>query len=82
VDKAPPAGLGVGIQEIDLEGRGSRDILVDSEYVCSDWIKGGNCSNRGCDLMIWKQTGRSSWKKIFDKHLIGRRKFVSVDENG
>jgi hypothetical protein len=66
-----------GISVITLEGRGSRDLMVDAQRLCNDqWIKDGNCTNRGCDLKIWKQTGAKSWKKVFDEHL--HRKFISV----
>jgi hypothetical protein len=68
-----------GISVIDLDGDGSRDLLVDAEQVCNSWLKGGNCSNRGCDLKIWKQTGRHGWRKIFDEHLY--RKFISLSED-
>jgi hypothetical protein len=76
-----PYAPDAGIQLVDLDGRGSRDILLDAEHVCSDWIKGGNCSNRGCDLMIWKQTDKNSWKKVFDEHLVGGSKFISIDRD-
>jgi hypothetical protein len=46
--------FGSGLQIIDLDGKGSRDILLDYQHVCNGWFKGGNCSNRGCDLRIWK----------------------------
>jgi hypothetical protein len=42
--------FGSGLQIIDLDGKGSRDILLDYQHVCNGWFKGGNCSNRGCDL--------------------------------
>jgi len=67
-----------GIAVIDLDGDGSKDLMVDAERLCTTWIPGGNCSNRGCDLKIWKQTGRRAWRPVFDEHV--SRKFVSVDE--
>jgi len=69
-----------GLQIIDLDGNGSHDFVVDVENVCANRISGGNCSNRGCDLKIWKQTGRNSWKKVFDEH---QGKFwLSLDYEG
>jgi hypothetical protein len=46
-----------GISVIDLNGDGSRDLMVDNEEVCNSHMAGANCSNRGCDLIIWKQAG-------------------------
>ena len=43
-------------------------------------MTGANCSNRGCDLQIWKQLGQGSWRKIFDEHL--HRNFISISEQG
>jgi len=56
----------------------ARALLVDAEQLCDSWIKGGNCTNRGCDLKIWRQAG--AWSKVFDQHL--HRKFISLDEQG
>ena len=65
-----------GITVVDLDGEGSRDLLVDTEQLCNGWLKGANCNNRGCVMKIWKQVGQQSWKKIFDKNLF--RKFISL----
>ena len=66
-----------GIEVIDLNGDGSRDLLVNNEYVCNGRMAGANCTNRGCDLLLWKQVGGRFWKKIFQEHLY--RNFVSIN---
>ena len=66
-----------GITASDLGGAPA--LFVDAEQLCNSWMKGANCSNRGCDLKIWKNTGQRSWKKIFDEHLY--RKFISLGED-
>lgn len=65
-----------GISTIDLDGDGHTDFLIDNRELCNDHMPGGNCSNRGCDLLIWRQVGRRGWKRIFKEHL--HRKFVSI----
>lgn len=69
-----------GISVIDLAGDGSRDLMIDAEQLCNDRMSGANCTNRGCDLQIWKQIGQGSWRKVLDEHLY--RKFISVSDNG
>ena len=71
-----------GFTTIDLDGDGSRDLLVDTIDLCNSCHFGANCSNRGgSDVIIWKQVGRRTWKKIFNQHLY--RKFLSIGgENG
>ena len=69
-----------GITAVELAGDSSRDLMVDAEHLCNSWMKGANCTNRGCDLKIWKQVGQQSWRKVFDEHL--HRKFISLSENG
>jgi hypothetical protein len=66
-----------GIDAIHL-GR-SPAIMVDNRNLCNDHMPGANCSNRGCDLIIWKQTPRKRWRKVFEEHL--HRNFVSLDRN-
>lgn len=68
--------LDSGLREIDLTGDGSHDIVIDWQHVACGAAGGGGCSNRGCDLDIYKQTGRASWKKIFSEH-VGRH-FMST----
>jgi hypothetical protein len=77
-DTSQPSDPMQGITVIDLDSNGSKALLVDSEWLCNSWIKAGNCSNRGCDLKIWKQTNQLSWRPIFNEHV--SRKFVSTDE--
>jgi hypothetical protein len=79
-DQSQPHDLMQGITVLDLDGNGARDLLVDDESLCNSAIKGGNCSNRGCDLKIWKQTGQRSWQVIFDQHV--SQKFISTNEKG
>ena len=66
--------------EFDLEGDGSSDLLVDAEYLCARRMAGANCTNRGCDLQIWKQVGPRKWHKIFDDHPYDN--FVSIGYDG
>lgn len=68
-----------GVEVVDLDGDGSQDILIDNEGLCGDHLAGANCSNRGCDLLIWKQIDRRSWRKIFEEHL--HRKFISIERD-
>jgi hypothetical protein len=66
-----------GIEILDLKGDGSRDIVVDNEGLCGVPLAGANCSNRGCDMSIYKETLRGQWKKIFQEHLYD--KFLAID---
>lgn len=55
---------------------GSRAIFVDNEALCNSPIPAGNCSNRGCDLTIYKLiNGR--YRKIFNEHL--HAKYIALD---
>jgi hypothetical protein len=65
-----------GIWPLDLDGNGSHDFMVDAQQLCNGWLKGGNCTNRGCDLKIWKKVDQRVWRKIFDEHLYA--KFISA----
>lgn len=66
-----------GIQVISLNGDGARDIVVDNEGLCGAHMAGANCSNRGCDLTIYKEISRSQWKLVFKEHLY--EKFLAID---
>jgi hypothetical protein len=67
-----------GIQIVDLNGDGSRDIVVDNEELCGSLrLAGGNCSNRGCDMTIFKEVPKGRWQKIFQEHLYA--KFIAID---
>jgi hypothetical protein len=69
-----------GIRIIHLNGDTARDILVDNEELCGGIRSAGlNCTNRGCDLTIWKEIGPRRWRQVFQDHLY--QKFISVDEN-
>jgi len=69
-----------GIAVIDLNGDGSRDFAVDNRYLCNEWMSGANCTNRGCDLTIWKQQAGNSWKKSLAEHV--SQYFLSVTYQG
>jgi hypothetical protein len=71
-----PDDLDQGVGTVDLGG--SRAIIVNAGHVCNSRMAGANCANRGCDLMIWKQSGKTGWKKVFDGHL--HRSFISIDD--
>ena len=67
-----------GIQIFDLSGDGARDIFVDNEELCGGLrLAGGNCSNRGCDMTIYKEISKGRWRKIFNEHL--HAKFLAID---
>lgn len=69
-----------GVTILDLDGNGHQDVMVDNEWLCEGSQHGYNCTNRGCDLKIWKQVAPQRWQKIFDDHLY--RKFISVTDDG
>ena len=66
-----------GILILDLKGDGSRDIVVDNEALCGAHLAGANCSNRGCDMAIYKEAPRGQWRKILDEHLYD--KHLAID---
>ena len=66
-----------GIQVLDVKGDGSRDIVVDDEGLCGRHISGGNCSNRSCDLAIYKEGPKGQWRKIFDEGAYDR--YLAID---
>jgi hypothetical protein len=66
-----------GIQILSLTGDNSRDIFVDNEDLCGEHIAGANCSNRGCDVTIYKEVSKGHWQKIFHEHLYA--KFLAID---
>ena len=66
-----------GVQILDLNGDGSRDLVIDNEAVCGEHMAGANCSNRGCDMIIYKEIGRSQWRRIFKEHLYA--KFLAIN---
>lgn len=57
-----------GIQPVDIEGDGIKEILVNDLDLCNSHMAGANCSNRGCDLIIWKRAG-NGWRQVFNEHL-------------
>ena len=69
-----------GLEQIDLNGDGARDIVVDWRNVACGAAGGGGCSNRGCDLDIFKQTGPGAWKRVFHEHVSGH--FMSTSYQG
>jgi hypothetical protein len=66
-----------GISVLNLKGDSSRAIFVDHEGLCGEHIARANCSNRGCDLLVYIEAGRAQWRKIFQEHLYG--KYLAVD---
>ena len=60
-----------GIESLRLND-GSKIIIVDNEKLCDSANAGVNCSNRGCDLRIYKEFTPGSYRKIFDEHLHGK----------
>jgi len=66
-----------GIEVLDIAGTGGRDIVVDNEGLCGEHLSGANCSNRGCDLAIYKETSQGRWSKVFAEHVYA--KFLAVD---
>ena len=61
-----------------MNGDGSRDIFVDNEELCGSLrLAGGNCSNRGCDVTIYKEISKGQWRKIFNERLYA--KFIAID---
>jgi hypothetical protein len=66
-----------GIEIFDLNGDGSQDIFVDNEGLCGEHIAGANCSNRACDMTIYKQVSKQQWRKIFKEDLYD--KFLAID---
>ena len=66
-----------GIQILSLTGDGSRDIVVDNEHLCDSRMAGANCSNRACNMKIFRETSKGQWRKIFDEELYD--KFLAID---
>jgi peptidoglycan hydrolase-like protein with peptidoglycan-binding domain len=60
-----------GIQQISLDG--SPAIIVDNLELCTEHLSGVNCSNRACDLTIWKFEHSGDWRQVFSEHLYGRK---------
>ena len=66
-----------GIEILSLKGDGARDLVVDNEGLCGTQWAGANCSNRGCDLRIYKEVSRGQWRKVFEEHL--HAKYLVID---
>jgi hypothetical protein len=71
-----------GVTILDLKGDGSRDIIVSSEQLCGDWLAGGNCSNRFCDLYSYKEGPKGTWRKILNEEEVSllEKNFLSFDK--
>ena len=65
-----------GIITGTLDGRPA--IIADNLTLCNDHLSGVNCSNRGCDVVIWRQDHAAVWRKIFSEHLHERN--IEVDQ--
>ena len=50
-----PYDLMQGIDPVELGGAPA--LFVDAETLCNARMAGANCTNRGCDLKIWKRVG-------------------------
>jgi hypothetical protein len=68
-----------GISVLDLKGDGARDIIIDNEGLCGTHIAGTNCSNRGCDMIIYKEIHKNRWRKIFEEHLYDKHLVIDWD---
>ncbi len=66
-----------GIQALSLTADGSNDIIVDNEQVCNKRTPAANCSNRGCDVLIFKKMPWGEYSKIFQEHLY--EKYFVID---
>jgi hypothetical protein len=53
-----------------------RDAGIGAQ-LCGVHMAGANCSNRGCDMSIYKEISKGSWRKTFHEHLYG--KFLAID---
>jgi hypothetical protein len=67
-----------GVQAVDIDSDGVLEFMADNLNICGDHMAGANCTNRGCDLVIW-QFRRGAWTQVFNEHL--HSKFISVDRN-
>ncbi len=65
-----------GIQVLSLTGDGSMDIIIDNEQICNVRTPAANCSNRGCDVLIFRKTAWG-YSKIFKEH--SYEKYFVVD---
>jgi len=66
-----------GIQILSLKGDGARDLVVDNEGLCGTQWAGANCSNRACEMRIYKEVARGQWQKVFEENLYS--KYLVVD---
>ena len=70
-----------GISFLPLKAGGQDYVVVDHRWLCNDHIKGGNCSNRGCDVWIYEQVAKGRWRKVFDEHLYDKSYVVDYETN-
>ena len=57
-----------GVTIIDLDRDGSKDIFLNASKACETRFKGnGVCRTGGCEISIFKQIGKSQWKKVFSE---------------
>lgn len=71
---------GIDIVGLDV-GKG---IVVNNWLVCGGpgpSPAGYGCSNRGCDLTIWRDQGKLGWQRMFREHTHGPP-FLSVTPEG
>lgn len=60
-----------------LDGRPA--IIADNLTLCNDHLPGANCTNRGCDVVIWRQDDAGVWRRIFNEHL--HERILDVDQS-
>lgn len=55
-----------GVSQIDLDGDGGNDFILQTEFTCNSAMKGANCSTGGCDLIVYKEIKPFSYKVVYD----------------
>lgn len=70
-----------GIEILSLKGDGARDLVVDDEGLCRTQWAGVNCSNRACDMRIYKEVSGGQWRKVFEEHLYAKFLVIDYDRN-
>jgi hypothetical protein len=74
------ANLDKGLMGVRLNGDKLVSVLISYERICNFIVPAANCSNRGCDLVIYRQTEPAKWIKVFNEH-VRPEVLVSLDYN-